>query len=114
MVQAEGSQQQVQAIELDKATAVQHVKDRDLLLGLLKNRAFKRIFTEMYFKEEPVRLVMMKNDPRFKEETVDKQMYGMSTLQGFLREVLAQGDAASGALREFDQALDELREEDLD
>ncbi len=104
----------VEAIEIGMDEAKAAIKDRNTLLKLRSSTGFKQIFGKMYFSEEPVRLVGLKSVSGMDEEHIDKMMYGIGSLEQFLRMILEKGNQAELAIKQFEEVREELIEEGIE
>ncbi len=104
----------VDAIEIGMEEAKQAIKDRNTLVKLQSSTGYKQIFGKMYMKEEPVRLVGLKSVSSIDEDHVDKLMYGIGSLEQFLRMILEKGNQAELAIKEFETVREELIEEGIE
>lgn len=88
------------------------IKDLEALKRLEKNRDFKRLITEGYFREEASRLVLMLPDPNMQEPAMQKSMQEGIIACGQFRQYLGTkyqiGNAAVRSL-----AADEVTRETL-
>ena len=105
--------QQVEQVEISIKEAKKKISDRDMLRGLLKNRAFKRIILEKYLEEEAIRLVHMKSEPmdEINKENVNNMMFGIGSLDRYFRHIMAEGSQMEAALIENEEVLEELAAE---
>lgn len=108
-------QDQQAQIEVTMEQAKQCIAMADSLERLHKNRDFKKIFTECYFKDEPARLVGLKADPNMlsddNQKAILKDIDGIGCLQQFFRAIYQRGAWAERALQEGENELAELAEE---
>ena len=113
MEQTAQTEQQLEEIEVSIAEAKLAMKDRDDLLSLMNDARFKRLIEERYFTEEPRRLVMLKGAGLREEQIlrVDRLMYGVSALDQFFRQVITNGNQMEQALKDDENAREEILEE---
>lgn len=101
-------------IELSLTNAKVFVERRDMLNKLMSNREFKKVIVEGYFKDESVRLVSLLGDPAMEShrEEIIRSMDGISQLQVFLRTVVQTGNMAAQSVKEYEAALEDMRNDD--
>jgi hypothetical protein len=106
--------QALEEIDITIEQAKAAIADRDALHALLQNENFHRIIEERYFKEESIRLVMLKgilSDDK-QQTKIDHLMFGISSLDSFFRTIMQEGDQMEQAIRDNQEAKEEiLREE---
>lgn len=110
MEQTAQTEQQLEEIEVNIAEARLAVQDRDDLLSLMQDKRFKRLIEERYFSEEPRRLVMLKAAGLRDEQLdrVDRLMFGVSALDQFFRQIIANGNQMEQAIQDDQQTREEL------
>ena len=63
----------------------------DALDRLHRNKDFKKVFTEAFFRDEPSRLTFFLSDPTVdteeKRDNVYRELHGISQLHGFFRKI---------------------------
>jgi hypothetical protein len=110
------SQEDLHQIELGIDTAKKMVKEAESIDRLFKNRDFKAIITEGYFKEFAAVLVQRKALPAMQTETeqksIDNAITGIGELQQFLFTKRMQGKQVAKELNEMESVRDELLQED--
>lgn len=89
------------------------------LLGELKklesNRAFKKVILEGYFKELPIEMTPLLNEPHLSEasrEGLMNQLKGVGALQAYFRSIYAKGNDMQQAIDAYH--LGDLDEEDFE
>ena len=90
------------------------VEKRDQALKLTSNREYKKLVLEGYFKEEASRLALLTADPSLRpemREDVFLSLQGISKMNEYMRYIIIQGNQAESELKEYEEALDEAREE---
>lgn len=112
-------QEQVEkSIEISIEAAQGAIKRRDAIRRLFKNRDFKLIFEELYFKDEPARLVALLTDDEFlsedRQEGLHNDMLAISGLRKFLMTVQRIGNQMENAVASSEKQLEELRNESED
>lgn len=104
-----------QGIEVTQEQLDTWIKDRDDLSELMENETFKRLISEKYFKDEPVRLVLLLSDPNVDEKTeqdIQKQITGIGMFNQFLRTIFQFGNRAQDTLEAAEK--ERMRQEDED
>lgn len=97
-------------IDADIKTAKQFIKDRDSFYKLEKNREFKKIILEDYFKTEAARLAMSKSADLSDSQlrNIDNMIYGVGGLHNYFMDIIRRGDQAEAYLVELEADRDEL------
>jgi hypothetical protein len=112
---ANEQEQLVQEIQVSIDEAKKFVTDAEAVKRLFKNRDFKKIFTDGYFKEEPARLVALMTDPEFQSEERQRMlrddMIGISSLRRYLMNVQRLGYQMEQRIKASEEELQELQEE---
>lgn len=105
----------VQQIQISIDTAKKTVKNSDALNRLYKNRDFLHLIEEFLFKQEPVRLVHLLNDPSQQTETarakILKEMDMIAGFADFLRNVDRFGTEFREKVAEFEAEQERARQE---
>lgn len=108
-------QDQQAQIEITMEQAKECIAMAASLERLHKNRDFKKLITECYFKDEPARLVGLKADPHMtseeKQQSILKDIDAIGTLQQFFRAIYQRGAWAESALKQGEAELAEMAEE---
>lgn len=103
---------QLAQVEREIAQADRVIELSDVLKRLESNRDFKKIVTELYFKEEAVRLVHLKADPAMQADkmqaNIDRDITAIGVFAGFLREIHKNGDRARMSKADDVETRDEL------
>lgn len=106
----------LQEIELNIDTAKKMVKEADAIDRLMKNRDFKAIITEGYFKEYASILVQRKAMPGMQidseQKDIDDSITGIGQLQQFLFTKRMQGKQVAKDLNEMESVREELIQEE--
>jgi hypothetical protein len=106
---------QVAQIEVTMQQAKDCVIAADALQRLHKNRDFKKIILEGYFKDEPARLVGLKGDANMQDEArqaaIVKEIDGIGTLQQHFRTIYQRAAWAEQALEQGEAELREIEAE---
>lgn len=107
--------QQIESLEVSMDEAKEMIKDRDTLLKLLNNNAFKRVIGELYYVEELSRLVDWKVNAtsEIQEKNVDKMICGVGALKNFFSAIIHRAAQAESALREDQETREEILAEDV-
>lgn len=108
-------QQNIQEIEIHIDTAKKRIKKWEHLENLRKNPDFKSLIEDDYFKEEASRLVLLKASQQMESQESQIRILNMidaiGHLQQFFMLVEGLGKQAAGALREDEDTLAEMRQE---
>lgn len=109
------NEEQLEQIELNMAEAKRFIELRTSLQRLEKNRDFKKLISEYYFKEEAARLVMAKSAglDETQQAVIDKMIYGIGSLAKFLDSTMSRGAEAELALKENEEVKVEIIQEGL-
>ena len=112
-MQISNTTNEIQELELSIEDANKHVAMRDAALKLTSNRDFKKLVLEGYFKETAAQLVSLTADPALKDKRneISEKILAISNFRLFLQETITLGNQAESAIREAQEALDEIREE---
>ncbi|NQY57845.1 MAG: hypothetical protein HRT86_15435 [Ilumatobacteraceae bacterium] len=109
-------QNEIKSIEVHMKDAIEKVQLGDDLAALMKNRAFKRLITERYFKDEPARLVMLKACPNAQSDDVQKEIEKDITAIGglfqFFCAIEGEANAMRHAIESDKQMIEALEAED--
>ena len=109
------TEEQLQELDDNMNDAKQFIDIKDSTLKLFKNREFKKVVLDYYFKEEAARLVMAKasnlNDEQ--QKLIDNMIYGIGALSNFFDSVLTRGLQAEQAYKDDENARTEILQEDL-
>lgn len=113
---------QVQAVEVSIEEAKKQIDRRRQLHRLEKNKDFKALILEGLLREDAVRQIMLRASPMLHapgpgSETaragVEARMSMIGELNNYFRYIHIEGESAEVALREHEQAHDELLQEQL-
>ncbi len=109
------SQSDIHEVEVTIEDARKVVKRGEALERLMRNKDFKEIVLDHYFRDEAVRLVHLKSDPNMQEdrmqEAVDTQIRAVGSLRFFFDRLQAEAEQMAYAIEENQNTLEELREE---
>jgi glutaredoxin-related protein len=109
------NEEQLGHLDDSMTEAKRFIDIRDSIAKLEKNREFKKVITDYYFKDEAARLVMAKSSSLTEDQQVviDKMIYGIGSLAKFLDSAVARGNQAEQAYAEDEQAKEEIIAEGL-
>lgn len=104
---------EVEEIKITIVEAKEKVAQRDALLKLSRNKAFKDMILQGYLKDEAVRLAAISGRVEMREyrEEIMDALKGISHFQQWMDGILNQGDMAEGSILEHERALNDLYEE---
>jgi hypothetical protein len=109
---------EINSIEIHLKEAQEKVQLGEDLKALMKNRAFKRLITERYFKEEPARLVMLKACPNAQAEEVqdeiNKDIIAIGGLFQFFCAIEGEANAMQHAIEADKEMIEHLSNIDED
>ena len=108
------TEEQIEVLEANMAESKHFVDVKDSMVKLQKNRDFKKVITEYYFKEE-ARLVMAKSSNLTEEQqmVIDKMIYGIGSLAKFFDSVLSRGVQSEQQLADDEETKALLIQEGL-
>lgn len=95
-----------ETITITVEEAKEQIKNMELVFDLLKSEAWKTIIENLYFHDEPIRLVSaIGNLTLTKDQRVNVRhmMYGIPMLQNFINKVIAVGRQAEMDLKDFEE-----------
>ena len=94
-------------VEIDQARSV--IAMSDDIDKLFKNKAFRNVILEQYFREEAVRLVALRMDREFqtpeRQLTIHRQMDGIGSLGAFLHRITQAAETARASI----EAMQEMQ-----
>ena len=100
-------------IQIEVAHSIRSL--RDSCVKLMKNKNFKDVIENAYFKEEAARLVMAKssnlNDDQMKN--IDNMICGVGALANYLEMVMRRGSEMDAAVGEHEQTREEILAEEI-
>lgn len=106
---------EIEEIEISIDSAKRTIELGKSLEKLKKNKEFKEIILDGYFNKEAVRLVGLKRDPNCQDPVqqadIDQALNGISELQEHFRKIERFADQAEIALKDFEEAKDEVLSE---
>ncbi|GEK52354.1 hypothetical protein [Vreelandella venusta] len=112
------TQEAIEEINININAAKKFVARGKSLQRLLKNRDFKDLINEGYFKDEAVRLVHLRSNPDFADDAsrkmIETSMDGIASLLQYCRTVEHNAMLAEKAIEADEQARDELMGEDVE
>jgi hypothetical protein len=105
----------LEEVEIQIETANKIRSMRDNCLKLMKNRHFKDIIEEGYFKEEAARLVMAKSAPLTEDQqrNIDGMIIGVGALANYLNMIIRRGTDMDVLVGEQEQTREEILAEEL-
>lgn len=110
------SESQVAQIELTMDEAKSQIGLAEALDKLHKNRDFKKVFLDGYFKDEAIRLVELKGYPSTQREDMQadivKQIDAIGCVRGFFSKIYQEAMNAQSAIEAAEQELEEIRSEE--
>lgn len=109
------TEEQLEELDNNMQDAKHFIDIKDSTIKLFKNREFKKVVLDYYFKEEAARLVMAKSSTLSEDQKklIDNMIYGIGALSNFFDSVLTRGMQAEQAYREDEVAKTEILQEDL-
>ena len=109
------TEEQLDYLDANMAEAKHFIDVKNSLLKLQKNKDFKKVVIEYYFKEEAARLVMAKssNLDETQQLTIDKMIYGIGSVAKFFDSVLQRGAQAEQSLSEDEDSKASILQEGL-
>lgn len=109
--------EQYKELEVNIQEAKKMVDLGNALERLEKNRDFKKLFTEGYFREEAIRLVHLKGDANMQSEDMQKAittaMDGITQVTQYCNRIRHSAYLAEKAIEDNEATLEELRNEEL-
>lgn len=104
----------IQEVELSIEHARELIARKEAVERLFSNKDFKTIIETGYFKDEASRLVLLSADVQMRdhEDQIKKEINSISCLNTYLRTIVQMGQMAAEELRDYQEALDEMRAED--
>jgi len=110
-------QEQVREIEIDMETAKKTIALEEAMSRLYKDKDFKAVILDGYFKEEASRTVMLKAEPNMQDEirqkALDNIITGIGSLRQYFRKVYQVAQMSLKSLEDQQQAREEILAEDL-
>ena len=110
------TEEELNQLEANIAEAKHFIDIKKSVERLFRNRDFKKVILEYYFKEEAARLVMAKSSNLNEEQKklIDCMIYGIGALSNFFDSVHQRGIQAEQAHQEDEDAKPEILQEDLE
>ena len=110
------TEEELNQLDANIAEAKHFIDIKKSVERLFKNRDFKKVILEFYFKEEAARLVMAKSSNLNEEQKklIDCMIYGIGALSNFFDSVHQRGIQAEQALQDDEDAKTEILQEDLE
>jgi hypothetical protein len=111
------NEEQIHQVEIDITVAQKSVEVMEALERLEKNKDFKLVITEGYFKEEASRAVLLKADFNAQGEMQQKQMdhiiIGIGYLRQYFGKIFHQGEMSAQGIKADAETRAELLQERL-
>lgn len=108
---------QIEQIEMSVQEAQTKIDKSDALARLEKNKDFKFLFLDGFFKEDAIRSVMVLASPNAANEEQQKQIQERINLIGglynYLHYVHLEGEQSRNAMTAYEETRDELHAEKL-
>lgn len=106
----------VEEVRVTEEQAKYHIEMMDALERLYKNKDFKTVFLDGYFKEEASRLVLLRADHNIQQEektvqSIDDKIVGIGELRQFLLTVFARGRQMKDAIAEANEYAENVAKE---
>ena len=100
-------------IQIEVANKIRALRDN--CVKLLKNKQFKDVIEDGYFKEEAARLVMAKSAPLNEDQhkNIDGMILGIGSLSNYLNMIIRRGAEMDNAVGEHEQTREEILAEEI-
>ena len=112
----ENQEQVEKQIEISIEAAQDAVAKKNAVGALFINPDFRLVFEELYFKEEPARLVSLLTDPEFssdeRQEELMRDMLGISSTRQFLINLHKMGLQMEQTIARSEAELEGLRNQE--
>ena len=110
------TEEELNQLDVNMAEAKHFIDIKNSTLKLFKNREFKKVVLDYYFKEEAARLVMAKSSSLTEDQKklIDNMIYGIGALSNFFDSVLTRGMQSEQAYHDDENARTEILQEDLE
>ncbi len=102
-------QQEMQEIKVTIEEAKAAIENKDMAIQLINSKAFKHVIGHLYFEQESIRLVGLLSEEGLNEKQtagVHRQMFGVSNLQRFMRELITLGTQMEADMLDAKEELD--------
>jgi hypothetical protein len=113
----EAPERQLERIEVDIETAKTHIENLNALRRLRKNKDFKNLIEEGYFKEEAARAVLLKSDTEMQSEeeqkNVDNLIWGIGQLFMYFHKVISVGRQMEASMESYENTREEILADQL-
>lgn len=106
---------EIQEIELGIEEAKKYIEKKAAVLRLENNRDFKKLVMKGFFEDEASRLALLSADPRLKPEDrqdIMEKLKAISHFHQYIHGIIMQGSVAENSVREYEEALDDIRAEE--
>jgi hypothetical protein len=109
------NEDQLQNIEVSIEEAKKVINLKNSFISLSSNKDFQTVIENSYFKDESARLVMAKSAGLTPEQqaNIDNMIYGIGALYNFFNTLTMRGVQMEDALRDDEQAREEILREGL-
>lgn len=108
--------QDIQQIEVNIAVAKEKVALGECLKRLSKNRDFKKLIEQCYFKDEAHRLIMVKSSPNCQSDEIQKEILkdidGIGSLYQFFCAIGSEAETMARNLANDEAMRDEILAEE--
>ena len=88
---------------------------KDAILRLQKNRDFKKVFAEAYFKDEAARLALALTNYEMQDEidqrNLDEQIRAIGHVQNWLRTKIQLGEHMENEIEDYEKELEKADQE---
>jgi len=110
------TEEELNQLDANMAEAKHFIDVKKSVERLFKNRDFKKVILDYYFKEEAARLVMAKSSNLNEEQKklIDYMIYGVGALSNFFDSVHQRGVQAEQTLNEDENARTAILQENLE
>ena len=104
----------IKQLEVSIEAAEKQVKLLEAYEALTKNKDFKLLIEETYFKDNVIRLAMLRGEHNLtaeSKEEVLKELDAIALFRSFLKDIVGLGINAKRAIKESQNTLGEILEE---
>lgn len=102
-------------ITIEQAKAI--VDKASSLKTLLKDKDFKSVILDGYFKDEASRLALLKGDNGMSKPEdqayLDRMFNGIGSLHSYFQSIFAMGKNAENAINSYEETKEEIIKEDI-
>jgi len=107
---------EMETVEIEIEAAKEMIALRDSLNKLYKNKQFKAVIEQSYFKEEAARLVMAKSNTSLSDDNqkyIDNMILGIGALANYFEMVARRGAEMEQVLADSEAAQQEMLAEEI-